>query len=432
MTGDKDDLFRQDALSATRNDVLGKVSVAVPTARWVYSIMAAAFAVALITYGWFGHYTRRVKVTGEVVPVAGLITLDSTAQGIALRVYAREGDRVKKGQPLLEFNNPLNTSKLGNARDIISAEIMSQRTGLERELETQRQLSDSNSKEIRARLLSQQQQVLALEGQLALQESQAKAYAERMKKIEPLIKHGYVSEYEVQQQQVELLSSRAQGKALTRELLNLRNQLDQTRQELSKVPLELASQETTTRLHLADLRQSQVQNEGQRAWVLRAPEAGLVTSLLVKPGQAVNTGRPLISILPQGSLLEVQLLVPDDAIGFVRRGQRVMLRYHAFPYQEFGQYAGVVSSVSRSALSPDDVESLFGQRVEKSQYRVIIQLDRQVIGNSRSTSLLVPGMTVDADIFLDRRRLVEWVVGPLGGGGMWRAMDGHAATEAKS
>lgn len=415
MNGAGGDLFRRDALRAIRNDVLGKVSVAVPTSRWVYSILAAAFAVALITYGWFGHYTRRAKVTGELVPTAGLITLDSTAQGMALRVFVREGDHVEKGQPLLEFNNPLDTSKLGNTRDVISAELDFQRKGLESELATQRRIADSNARELSEKLVFQQKQASQLAVQLALQEAQAKAYAERLKKVQPLIRRGYISQYELQQQQAELFSSQGQAKALIREMLALRQQIGQTKQELERVPLNLASQETTTRSHLADLRQSLAQNEGRRAWMIRAPEAGLVTSLLVKVGQAVGSGKPLISILPQGSLLEAQLLMTDDAIGFVRPGQRVTLRYQAFPYQKFGQYLGQVSSVSHSALSPSDAENLFGQHVDRFQYRVVVQLDRQVVSGYGSMSPLMPGMTVNADIFLDRRRLIEWVIDPLVG-----------------
>ncbi|WP_449424114.1 HlyD family efflux transporter periplasmic adaptor subunit [Rhodanobacter lindaniclasticus] len=58
-----------------------------------------------------------------------------------------------------------------------------------------------------------------------------------------------------------------------------------------------------TERQLAALAQSIAQNEQQRAIVLRAPRAGVVSTVLLKPGQMVSAGQPLLSILPAGSLM---------------------------------------------------------------------------------------------------------------------------------
>ena len=61
---------------------------------------------------------------------------------------------------------------------------------------------------------------------------------------------------------------------------------------------------------------------------------------------------PLLSIIPTGSDLEAQLFAPSQAIGFIKAGQLVRMRYNAFPYQKFGHYEGEVANISRSSVTP--------------------------------------------------------------------------------
>nr|WP_232517869.1 HlyD family secretion protein [Burkholderia ambifaria] len=128
----------------------------------------------------------------------------------------------------------------------------------------------------------------------------------------------------------------------------------------------------------------------------------------------VNAGQSAVSLLPQGAPLEAQLMVPSRAIGFVRAGARVVLRYEAYPFQKFGQQFGRVTEVSRTALSPQEVANLTGHtNVPEQLYRVVVALDRQDIVAYGKHEALRPGMALEADVLIDRRRLVEWVLEPL-------------------
>jgi membrane fusion protein len=112
------------------------------------------------------------------------------------------------------------------------------------------------------------------------------------------------------------------------------------------------------------------------------------------------------------------LFSPSRDIGFVRPGQRVLLRYQAFPYQKFGQYEGVVSGVSRSALSPGDLSqqlpglsSLYG--VNEPVYRITVELKTQAATAYGATVPLQPGMQLEASVVMETRTLVEWMLEPL-------------------
>src|SRR5919107_1904104 len=117
----------------------------------------------------------------------------------------------------------------------------------------------------------------------------------------------------------------------------------------------------------------------------------------------------MLSIVPKGAKLEAQLFGPSSAIGFIRAGQRVMLRYQAYPYQKFGQYEGTVASVSRSAISPSELSqqlagltSLYGANVPV--YRITVTLASQTVRAYGEPVPLQPGMQLEADIMMVRRR----------------------------
>lgn len=151
--------------------------------------------------------------------------------------------------------------------------------------------------------------------------------------------------------------------------------------------------------------------------VLRAPSAGVVSALLVKTGQSVTPGQPLLSVQLKGSKLEAQLLVPSNAIAYVRLGSRVVLRYKAFPYQKFGLQYGKVIHVSHSALTPTEVATLTEQPPLTSAplYPVLVALDSQTIDVDGRGEQLSPGMALTADIPLGRTALWAWAFDPLQG-----------------
>ena len=145
------------------------------------------------------------------------------------------------------------------------------------------------------------------------------------------------------------------------------------------MPLTAASQTNRIDAKLAGIRQQLAKTAGARSIILRAPEAGTVSTMVVDPGQAVQAGESVISVMPAGSMLRAQLLVPSRLIGFIRPGSRLNLRYAAFPYQEFGQYQGIVTSISRSALTPTQVAELTQERTKKPLYRVMGEPTRKYL-----------------------------------------------------
>jgi membrane fusion protein len=127
----------------------------------------------------------------------------------------------------------------------------------------------------------------------------------------------------------------------------------------------------------------------------------------------VSAGTTLATIIPQGAPLEAHLYAPSRSIGFVRPGQDVLLRYPAYPHQKFGSHRGRIASISRNAMPPGELGFAPADGSREPLYRIKVELDSQSIDAYGRPEPLKAGMQVEADILLDRRRLIEWIFEPL-------------------
>jgi len=212
-----------------------------------------------------------------------------------------------------------------------------------------------------------------------------------------------------QAQQMQALGH--QRAALGLERMNLEAQL-------TEMPLKNEAQLAEADRNIALLEQHIAETEARRQIVITAPEDGTITAIQAAHGSGVSITVPLLSIVPAASRLKAQLFGPSRAVGFIRPGQRVLLRYEAFPYQKFGHYEGTVVNVSRSAMSPAELSqqlagltSLYGANAPV--YQINVALERQTVTAYGKPVALQPGMQLDADVLIERRRLIEWVLEPL-------------------
>lgn len=410
-------LFRKQVFEARRGDWLGTIQVAVPMSSVAWTALSVAMATAIVVFLIFGHYTRRDRVSGQLVPSTGLLGVNTVAAGTITRVFVHEGDTVLQGAPLLEVSSDRDSAKLGSMRADIIAQLLHHRAELQGDLTTQKQRTAQQSVALKSKVKLEQAQLVQVQGQLKLQAQQVASARKLLENIQPLQAKGYVSAFQVQQQRTNLLDAEAQEKALKRQQLDVYQQIQAAEQALEQLPLDLDTQSSSIAGSIDGINQQLAQNEAERASILRAPSDGTVATLLAKVGQHVAAGQSLASVVPQGATLQAQLLVPSRAVGFVTLGSCVVLRYQAYPYQKFGQQYGYVASVSDSALSPDEVLALTGQRPKQSLYRVSVTLQHQSIQAYGKPRPLKPGMELSADILMDRRSLVEWVFQPLYGMG---------------
>ncbi|MBH1584500.1 HlyD family efflux transporter periplasmic adaptor subunit [Stenotrophomonas maltophilia] len=365
-----------------------------------------------------GQYTRRETVTGQLVPASGLINITALSPGTVARLHVEDGQSIQADEVLMEISSDQDTVRLGATRASIDEQLAEKEGRYRADLVSQDSVARHQREALVARESLIRRQLDQVGEQVALQAEEVEGSQALLERIEPLGKGGYISAFEIQRQQAVVRAARSRKAELQRQGLELQQQLAAAQESLAKLPLEDATRRNEIVRELADVAQSQAQNDLQRGTLFRARQGGVVAALLVKTGQMVSAGQPMITILPGDAKLQAQLLIPSRAIGFIAPGNRVILRYEAFPYQKFGQQYGRVSIVSRSALTPAEHSALTGRLPPADQgplYRVDVELDRQYVSAYAIKESIRPGMALQADVLIERRRLIEWLFEPLFG-----------------
>jgi membrane fusion protein len=218
---------------------------------------------------------------------------------------------------------------------------------------------------------------------------------------------------EFKRRQVQVLEQKQAISALNQQLAARKNQRTETNFTLQQLPTVMAQKVQALRNDLAATDQRIAEIHGRRAYVIRAPTAGRISTLQATVGQNADPQRLQLEIIPEHAVLQAELLVPARAIGFVEAGQPVRILYDAFPYQHFGTYTGHIVKVSQTLLTGADVAGPIA--LKEPAYRITAALDRADIDANGKKIALQPDMLLKADIILEKRSLVSWLTSPLRG-----------------
>ncbi|WP_408951515.1 HlyD family secretion protein [Lysobacter sp. Hz 25] len=408
------DLFRKQVIEAQSNVWLGSISLAQPHRTWVLTLLASGMGCGLILFLIFGTYTQRSRVQGRLVPAQGLASVIAPASGVMESVTVTEGDPIQEQQVLGLIRVPRLTVGHGDTSAALRKIVQQRRASLEGNQAAQQDRLDVDEASLRTQLRSLQHELIQLQAERKTRQSQARLANEVLERMRRLQSDKYVSDIQIKQQEAAALDRVSASQEVERQASTLQRAAAQVEQALAQVPVQRASTIAAHRGDLAKLSQEEIDIEGAGALRIAAPTSGVVATQVIKPGQAVQTGQPLFTLLPEGSTLRAELLVPSRAIPTLRPGGIVLLRYEAFSYQKFGHHIGHVTHIGRNALGPAETKALDLPDPDRQPlYRVIVALDQQTVPAYGRLEPLRPGMVVDADLLGDTRPLFQWLFEPL-------------------
>jgi membrane fusion protein len=404
-------LFRQEAIDAQREKLLGEVSLARPVPLWVFTALAVTFAVGLVAFSIWGEYSRRERVDGFLALDVGAARILAPEAGTVAELLAREGDEVDAGQPLIRLSFERGTASGVTSGELVQREISERRLVLDREQQQVKLLGQQQADALRRKISDLERELAQFDVEIKAQQSRLASSRNEFQRAEELYKEKFYSESKLIEFRNNVLDQQVKVEALRRQRAGVERELSAARADEPSIALKTQTALEQIRRQASELQQGSVQEEAKRENVIRAPVAGVLTNIAAARGETVAESAPLAVVVPRGSGLHAQLLVPTRAIGFVAPGQEVVLRYDAFPFQRFGQYRGTVERVSRTVWSPGEK---VGQLVVKEPvYRVDVKLDSQVVVAGEQKLPLRSGMMVNADILQEKRKVWEWVFEPV-------------------
>ena len=410
-------LYRAEAVQARQGSWLGPVRLVRPLSLDLVTVGVLAMALAVGAFLSLAHYTRKATIDGALAPDRGVIRLVPAEAATVIERRVVEGQTVRAGDTLfvLALERP---RLLADAQAEVRRSLGERQRSLQDAGRQQEALMATQLSALDRRLQTLEAEQAQVDGELALQQQRLVLAQQALARLESLRNEKFISDAQVLTKKEEVLGVQAQMQALERQRTALGRERARLDGERRNVPLLARSAQGSIERDLAALSRESAEQDSERQLVVRAPQDGVLSAVLAEPGQAVAPSSALASLVPQGAVLQAQLYAPSSAVGFVRTGQAVRLRLESFPYQKYGPLEGRVLQVSRTPLATGELAAQPGAtaapaRPGEALFRITVALDAEAA--ARWPQPLVAGMRLQADVLLERRRLVEWLFEPLFG-----------------
>ncbi|QJR11008.1 Colicin V secretion protein CvaA [Usitatibacter rugosus] len=405
-------LFRQEAIDAQREKYLGEATIARPVPFWVFTVLAAGSALLLIAVALWGQYQRRERVDGYLALDEGAARVLISDAGRVTELLVKEGDEIAAGALMARITIERTASVSGSSTsEAVTKEMESRRANLQNEQGQLRDLGTQQLEQNRRRQRDLANEVAQLDNEMKLAETRTKSARDEAERYKSLSRDKFVSDAYAKGKLDDVTDQEIKLQALRRQRLQVERDLGSAKLEEPAIQLRARSQVDQVSRQISELQEGLANVEARRETIIRAPMTGVVTNIAVTRGQSVAQDTTLATVLPKGSGLHIELLVPTRAIGFVQKGHEVVLRYEAFPHERFGQYRGTITDIGRNVWSAG--ERIGPLSAREPVYRVDVKLDRQNVSALGQEFALRPGMLVNADLLLEKRTLLEWIFEPL-------------------
>ena len=407
-----------------------------PTARGTAWVLLGGL---VVTLAWLtlGRVDVVASAQGRLIPSDNIKLVQPSEAGIVRAIHVRDGQRVKKGQILVELDPTVSTAEAIQAESALrTAELDAARArsvlaaldgkgwnfilpaGTSPAIaQTQARLAAAELQRIEAGIgahgADRQSAVAARAEALGNARKLTETIPlldEQIAANETLLAKGYVSKLkviEMRRQRLAALRDRDiaydTAKRMAAEIGQSTQSLAEARAEARRAVLEqLAKAESEARLRTEELTKARAKSSRQ---LLIAPVDGTVAQLQLHTlGGVVEAAKPVMTIVPEGGTLVLDAKILNKDAGFVTRGQDVAVKLEAFPFTRYGAIAGTVERIGSDAIEDEKLGLVYPIRVRLAH--ATIDAD----GKSRA---LTPGMAATADVKTGRRSILSYLTSPV-------------------
>lgn len=378
--------------------------------------------------------TELAVTSGEVIPSGLIHNVQHLEGGIVEEVLVRNGDRVKKGDALMRLAETTVRSELDQLKvrkagyvlqmERINAILQDRQPDFSVYAKEYPKLVLAQKQLYQEQLLSEQEQIRSIQFQGAEKSTEAYSKATQLKALKEE-EISLLAQVKIQQQ---LMDKKAGSKL---EILDIKGRLAKVRSELSSIEgqrnvalkaraganqrekelistrreeLHLEAGDLSNQLEEVEELMVDLEDKNRRRTIL-SPADGIVKSLAITTiGGVVEPGQILMEVVPVDDELLVESRILPTDIGHVQAGQKVDVKVTSYEYQRFGSVSATLKQVSASTYLDEE---------KKPYYRAEVVLEKPYVGEDSKKNLILPGMTVQADIVTGKKTILDYALRPI-------------------
>lgn len=402
---------------------------------WLTTILLAL----ALAWAYLGQIDVVAVGNGRVSNDGSVKVVQSASYGVVKRITAQEGQRVHKGDVLVELDKTtaekelattaqsLNIARaerdilrrlaMGNGADDIinSAGVSDEAKAVLREF-TASQLALASAKEqaLKGSIASHQRQLQFNQQTKAQLEGEAQKLKDRQTKVKQKLESANAIERIRLQNELDTLEQRittansaatSQGQQVLQSQLTLAQAQSQSQVSLAETNSSISGQVIAQEQRIAELENNLAKaKRALEQTTITAPVDGTILALNTRTiGGVVNVAERIAQIVPDNDLLYVDVTLDNQDVGFVRVGQRVVIKVATYPFQRYGYLEGTVENISPDAIQDEKKGLVYKAKVKLSGAN----------SSKKNRLKLLPGMSVSAEITTGKRRIIEFFLDPL-------------------
>lgn len=402
---------------------------------WLTTILL----VLVLAWAYLGQIDIVAVGNGRVSTEGSVKVVQSASYGVVKRITAQEGQRVHKGDVLVELDKTTAEKELattaqslniaraerdilrrlatGNGADDIinSAGVSDEAKAVLREFTTsQLALASAKEQALKGSIASHQRQLQFNQQTKAQLEGEVQKLKDRQTKVKQKLESANAIERIRLQNELDTLEQRittansaatSQGQQVLQSQLTLAQAQSQSQVSLAETNSSISGQVIAQEQRIAELENNLAKaKRALEQTTITAPVDGTILELNTRTiGGVVNVAERIAQIVPDNDLLYVDVTLDNQDVGFVRVGQRVVIKVATYPFQRYGYLEGTVENISPDAIQDEKKGLVYKAKVKLSGAN----------SSKKNRLKLLPGMSVSAEITTGKRRIIEFFLDPL-------------------
>lgn len=395
----------------------------------------AGFVVLFFIWAAVSKVEILVRGQGQVVPTSEVQVVQSLEGGILQELLVAEGDRVRKGQPLLKISDVMFSSEKGGA-EAQSIGLRAKRARLEAEANgkpfsisediaaaapqvaaNEKALYNSRQQELKnaiamleEKITSATAQISETQAQISRLSSSAGILGQELKITRDMVAQKAVPKLEELRLSRELNDIQGQLRASKEKLPGLEADLNAARQERKDQEDKFRSQAlgelNAVETDISRLGES-LKSIGDRVSraELRSPVDGVINKIALKTiGGVIEPAQQLVEIVPMDEKLKIVARVIPSDIAFLHLGQDVNVKISAYDAQRYGHLKGRLSRIGANSVTDREGNVFF---------EIEVTTEKNYMGTSDNPLPITPGMVATAEVVTGKRTILEYLAKPL-------------------
>jgi adhesin transport system membrane fusion protein len=395
-----------------------------------------AFFMFLIIWASFAKVDEVTRGEGKAIPSSKLQKIQNLEGGIIAEIYAKEGEIVEVGQPLLRLDETRFASNVGETEadrqamalrvERLSAEVEDRPLSIDPELRkaapnqtaSEESLYQSRKQQLHDEIAGLEQQLVQRQQELREFNSKRAQYANSLQLLrqeiamsEPLVAQGAVSQVEILRLRRSEVENRGQMDATAlaipraeAAIREVQSKIEETRGKFRSDALTQLN-EARTELNKATATGKALDDRVSRTLVT-SPVRGIIKQLLVNTiGGVIQPGSDIVEIVPLDDTLVIEAKILPKDIAFLHPGQEATVKFSAYDYTIYGGLKAKLEQIGADTITDEDKKTTY--------YLIRLRTDRSHLGSDAKPLLIIPGMVATVDIMTGEKTIMSYLLKPI-------------------